>query len=121
MRQINEGHSEKDGVYEYKNVKRWSKKVPGKDIFNLDKIFFPINVGRMHWVCAVAFIQEKRIQFYDSMGADGRAYLEHIFRYLQDEHMDKKKCPLPDIDEWLLVECTHDTPRQGNGKMIARS
>jgi hypothetical protein len=65
---LNEGNAELEGTYEYRNVKRWSKKVPGKDIFNLDKIFFPINQGRMHWICAVAFMQEKRIQFYDSMG-----------------------------------------------------
>ena len=29
------------GGYSFKNVKRWSRKVPGKDIFALDKIFFP--------------------------------------------------------------------------------
>ena len=63
---LNEGHAEKDGEYEYRNVKRWSKKVPGKDIFALDKVFFPINVGEVHWVCACAYIQEKRIQYYDS-------------------------------------------------------
>ena len=27
--------------YNYENVERWSQKVPGKDIFALDKIFFP--------------------------------------------------------------------------------
>jgi sentrin-specific protease 1 len=109
-----------DGKYEYRNVRRWSKKVPGKDIFNLDKIFFPINQGQMHWVCAVAFMQEKRIQFYDSMGGRGRQYLQDIFQYVQDEHMDKKKVPLPDIDEWTLVECTDDTPRQLNGTSLER-
>ena len=64
----NEGHHNPEiaGTYEYRNVKRWSKKVPGKDIFQLDKIIFPINVGEVHWVCAVAFMQEKRIQYYDS-------------------------------------------------------
>lgn len=113
---INVGHAELDGVYEYRNVKRWSKKVPGKDIFKLDKIFFPINVSGMHWVCAIAFMQEKRIQFYDSMGADGMLYLESLFKYIQDEHQDKKKSPLPDVNQWQLVPCTADTPRQGNGK-----
>ena len=78
-------------TFDYKQVKRWSKKVPGKDIFGLDKVFFPINVSRMHWVCVVAFIQEKRIQFYDSFGSPGTHYLEIIFRYLQEEHWDKKK------------------------------
>ena len=33
------------GGYNYKNVKRWSRKVPGKDIFALDKIFFPGECG----------------------------------------------------------------------------
>ena len=114
---LNEGHSDPnmDGTYEYRNVKRWSKKVPGKDIFNLDKVFFPINQGRMHWLCGVADITNKRVQIYDSMGG-GSNYLESIFQYLQDEHMDKKKTPLPDIDDWELIECTSDTPRQRNGK-----
>ncbi|CAB9517227.1 Sentrin-specific protease 2 [Seminavis robusta] len=113
----NEGHTDpnKDGAYEYRNVKRWSKKVPGKDIFNLDKIIFPINQGRMHWVCAVAFMQEKRIQFYDSMGSSGKEYLDDLFQYIKDEHQDKKKAPLPDEDQWELVTCTSDTPQQGNG------
>jgi Ulp1 family protease len=32
------------GRYNYENVKRWSKKVPGKDIFKLKYIFCPINI-----------------------------------------------------------------------------
>lgn len=112
---LNIGHATMNGKYEYKNVKRWSKKVPGKDIFELDKIIFPINVSEMHWTCAVIFMQEKRIQFYDSLGDPGRDYLEHLFRYVQDEHMDKKKKPLPDADQWEMVECTSSTPRQLNG------
>jgi Ulp1 protease family, C-terminal catalytic domain len=90
--------------------------VTGKDIFALDKVFFPINVGRSHWVCAVAYMQLKRIQFFDSLGADGMEYMEHLFRYLQDEHLDKKKGPLPDADEWKLIPCDpSETPQQLNG------
>ncbi|KAL7564634.1 hypothetical protein ACA910_009323 [Epithemia clementina (nom. ined.)] len=115
---LNEGNKNRaiDGKYEYKNVKRWSKKVVGKDIFQLDKVIFPINQGGMHWVCAVAFIQERRIQFYDSLGSSGMDYLRYILRYLQDEHLDKKKRPLPDVDDWKLVPCdVENTPRQLNG------
>lgn len=114
---LNVGHADPamEGQYEYRNVKRWSKKVPGKNIFNLDKVFFPINQGGMHWLCAVAFVTEKRIQVYDSMGSGGQHYLDSIFQYLQDEHLDKKKCPLPDIDQWQLVPCKRDTPQQRNG------
>ena len=139
---LNEGHSDssKNGKYDYKNVKRWSKKVPGtynwltwhnlmfcynthkvafaagKDIFNLDKIFFPINQGGVHWVCAVIFMQKKRIQFYDSLGGRGRIYLNALFEYIKDEHQAKKDCPLPNEDEWELVDNSSDTPRQRNGK-----
>jgi len=33
------------GGYRYQNVKRWSKKVPGKGIFALDKIIYPVNMS----------------------------------------------------------------------------
>lgn len=112
---LNEGHHTLDGKYEYKNVKRWSKKVPGKDLFKLDKVFFPINQGQMHWLCACAFIAEKRIEVYDSMGSSGTKYLNCIFQYLQDDHMDKMGSPLPDLDKWELVTCRDSTPQQRNG------
>lgn len=112
----NEGdETGKHGVYEYRNVKRWSKNVPGKDIFKLDKIIFPINQNNMHWTSAVVFMKQKRIQFYDSMGGDGMLYLKDIFQYLKDEHREKKGSDLPDADQWTLVPCTRDTPRQLNG------
>jgi sentrin-specific protease 1 len=116
---LNEGNSNPvlDGKYEYNNVKRWSKKVPGKDIFNLDKIIFPINEGRMHWLCAVAFMQEKRIQLYDSMGSNGMHYLRSLLQYVEDEHQAKKGTPLPDAHEWRLVPCESATPRQRNGNL----
>jgi sentrin-specific protease 1 len=117
---LNEGNSnpDLDGKYDYQNVKRWSKKVPGKDLFNLDKIIFPINEGRMHWLCAVAFMQDKRIQMYDSMGSNGMHYLESLLQYVKDEHQAKKGTPLPDAHEWRLVPCESDTPRQRNGKLV---
>lgn len=119
---LNEGHSnpDMDGKYEYRNVKRWSKKVPGKDLFKLDKIFFPINQSRMHWLCACAFINEKRIEVYDSLGSSGTKYLSSIFQYLQDDHKDKKGTPLPDIDQWKLVASRDETPQQLNGKLNSR-
>ena len=112
---LNIGALKNEGMYDYSNVKRWSKKVPGKDIFKLDKIIFPINQGGMHWVCAVAFIQQRKIQFFDSMGDSGMEYLKHILHYLKDEHESKKGTPLPDEESWELVPCLPDVPRQRNG------
>jgi sentrin-specific protease 1 len=114
---LNEGNAdpELDGKYDYKNVKRWSKKVPGKDIFKLDKIFFPINQGRMHWMCAMIDMTKKKIYMYDSMGSNGMHYLKSLFQYIQDEHMAKKGVPLPDVDKWELIGHQPGTPCQRNG------
>lgn len=102
------------GKYNYKNVKRWSKKVPGKDIFNLKYIVCPINLENVHWTSAVIFMEEKRIQYYDSMGGTDRMKLEGLLQYLKDEHKAKKGEEM-DTTEWELVHCTRDTPGQRNG------
>mmetsp|Transcript_23237 Transcript_23237/g.50343 ORF Transcript_23237/g.50343 Transcript_23237/m.50343 type:complete len:610 (-) Transcript_23237:9-1838(-) len=102
------------GKYNYKNVKRWSKKVPGKDIFNLKYIVCPINLENVHWTSAVIFMEEKRIQYYDSMGGTDRTKLEGLLQYLKDEHRVKKGGEM-DTTEWKLVHCTRDTPGQRNG------
>lgn len=103
------------GKYAYKNVKRWSKKVPGKDVFNLKYIFCPINLDNMHWTSAVIFMEEKKIQYYDSLGGTDRMKLEGLLEYLKDEWRSKKDGEM-DCSDWKLVGCTSDTPRQLNGK-----
>ena len=55
------------GRYNYGNVKSWSKKVPGEDIFNLKYILCPINLNNKHWMSAVIFMEDKRIQYYNLM------------------------------------------------------
>ena len=104
------------GKYNYKNVKLWSKKVPGEDIFNLKYIVCPINLGNRHWTSAVIFIEEKRIQYYDSLGGTDTAKLEGLLQYLKDEYKSKKGEEL-DTTEWTQVPCKSDTPKQMNGKL----
>ena len=100
----------------YDNVMRWSKNVPGEDIFALDKIFFPVNVPNVHWACAVIFVQEKRIQYFDSLGGAGKHYLKALLQYVKDEWESKNPGEeLPDLKDWKLVSTTIDTPRQENG------
>jgi len=69
----------------------------------------------MDWVCAIIFMEKKRIQFYDSIGGEGSLYLNALFQYVKDEHEDKLKCPLPNADEWELVSYTPDTQQQRHG------
>jgi len=102
--------------YKYANVKRWSKNVPGKDIFALDKIFVACNVNRTHWTCAVIFMQKKTIQFFDSMGGEGQGYTHGLMRYLKDEWSAKKGGgQLPDADKWKIVGAERGVPQQYNG------
>ena len=103
-------------TYRYSNVKRWSKKVPGKDIFKLDKIFFVCNISGMHWTCVCAFMKDKRIQFYDSMGGSGHDYVEGVFQYFKDEWKSKHDSEMPDAHLWEVNGDTPvGTPKQRNG------
>jgi hypothetical protein len=54
-----------------------------------------------------------QLYHYQSIGI---TCLQNIFRYLQDEHLDKKKTPLPNANCWQLIPCQSGTPQQQNGK-----
>jgi hypothetical protein len=75
---LNEGNADPslEGKYDYHNVKGLSKNIPGKSIFKLGKIFIPINIGQMHWVCTMVNMVKKKIYMYDSMGGSGMSYLK---------------------------------------------
>jgi sentrin-specific protease 1 len=105
--------------YNYKNVKKWSKKVPGNDIFNLKYIFCPINVNKTHWTVAVIFMEDKRIQYYDSFGKTDVTKLEGLLQYVKDEYWVKNGKEMDEMDamEWKLVHCQMDTPQQKNGEL----
>ncbi len=100
------------GKYNYINVSKWSKKMPGKDIFNLKKIFILINIENQHWTCIVIFMKEKQIQYYDShtVGA-GNSHMNDVLRYLVDE--DKGQGHVK-REEWTLVPSTETVPKQEN-------
>jgi sentrin-specific protease 1 len=59
------------GTYNFANVARWSKKVPGGNIFNLRYLLIPINISDLHWTLAVVFMEDRCIQYYDSL-PDGK-------------------------------------------------
>ncbi len=100
-----------NGVYNYANVRRWTKKV---DIFSKHKVFFPINLNNNHWVLAVAHIVSKTIVYYDSFAGNGVPHLRNLLKWLADEYDDKKKMLL-DTSEWILIGHSSDVPRQENG------
>jgi hypothetical protein len=75
----------------YDNVKKWSSK-SGLDIFSpcCTALIVPVNIGNAHWCLAVAFMREKRILYYDSMGGPGNS-VHLLLQYIVGEARDKKQ------------------------------
>ena len=104
------------GKYNYGNVKTWTKKVPGRNIFNMKYIICPINIYGNHWVLAVIDIEGKCIQWFDSLGETDWAKLNGLLAYVNDEHKEMNGGQgMADLSEWKLIRCTADTtPQQRN-------
>jgi len=99
-----------DGCYKYESVKRWTKKF---NIFEMDKLFFPINICNCHWTLAVVYPQNKRIEYFDSSRGNGQIYRDGLLRWIKDE-ADKDELFL-NIDEWKTYSRSHEIPLQRNG------
>eukprot|EP00903_Cladosiphon_okamuranus_P011577 g10891.t1 len=100
--------------YNYRGVRRWTRKVK---IFEMDKVFVPVNVSNTHWCMAVIYVQEKRINYYDSLGASGKGVTESLLMWLEDEDEDKNGDNATfEPDHWTLVGTDKaTTPQQANG------
>lgn len=96
----------KDG---HQSLRRWTKKV---DIFEYAIICVPIHLG-MHWCMAIIDLRAKYIRYYDSMGSSNNKCLDALKKYLEAEHLDKKKIPLDTSD--FELENVKDIPQQMNG------
>jgi sentrin-specific protease 1 len=108
------------GKYNYKNVKRWSKNIPGKNIFDLERVFVPINVENQHWVLGVIHIEKMIIEFLDSkigteMTVTIKSYYFGLLQYVKDEHMTIYGSNL-DTSKWKLEPRVTGVPRQKNGE-----
>eukprot|EP00948_MAST-09A_sp_MAST-9A-sp1_P003234 g3234.t1 len=107
-----------DGSYNYKKVRKWTMRKNKFDIFSsaMERLLIPVNVGNSHWTLLCCHMKKKEIWYIDSMGGSGTRWRTAIFRYLQDEHMDKKGAPLPDIDDWKSYSLgSRGSPQQRNG------
>ena len=83
-----------DFVVDYARVQGWTKRSrlpPGKSsIFDMRKLFIPINQGNVHWVLVVVDMEgggvdvgdtrsgegRFRVTFFDSFGRSGASYVE---------------------------------------------
>ena len=85
--------------------------MPGNDVFALYKLFIPVNISNKHWTLVVVHLEDKKIEYYDSMGGDGSKYVNAVHQYLSDEFNDKKKGAMPGKRNKITQM---DGPRQQN-------
>jgi sentrin-specific protease 1 len=58
-------------------------------------------------------MEEKKIQYYDSMGGTNRTKLEGLLEYIKDDYRAKNGKEI-DVADWKLVSCMRDTSQQRN-------
>ena len=96
----------------YHRVRSWGRKVDSGNIFNLKKIFLPVNVDGCHWSLIVVYIIENKIVYYDSLNKDGSVYLEAAMDYLRKESQQINQDDINE-NEWSLHRDTN-IPQQRN-------
>ena len=111
-------------VYQFTEVKRWTKKV---DIFaTKDLIICPIHCHGNHWTLGIVNFRDKRFEYFDSVSAkckdtgeylcsDDGGVLKNLRRYIHDEHLMRKKTSWDDSGwtDVVWVAGVH-MPRQTN-------
>lgn len=85
------------------------------NLFDYERLFFPINVARSHWVGACVHVREKRIVMYDSMNYRLRMYGRLLRLYLKREFEAQVRTSTFHTKEWEIVCDTYYCPKQNNG------
>jgi Ulp1 family protease len=76
-----------------------------------------VNIENTHWTLVVIYVQEKRIQYYDSYGSPGTNYLNAVLRYVGDTARKLRNTDFRK-SEWVTIPgniSIKETPRQYNG------
>eukprot|EP00931_Biecheleriopsis_adriatica_P117029 TRINITY_DN92594_c0_g1_i1.p1 TRINITY_DN92594_c0_g1~~TRINITY_DN92594_c0_g1_i1.p1 ORF type:complete len:480 (+),score=93.91 TRINITY_DN92594_c0_g1_i1:50-1441(+) len=102
--------------YNYKEVRRWTIKAK-VDIFELDHVIFPMNIGNSHWAMGAIDLKAKGFRYFDSMFSNPpKNFVPFLQRYLGDEHKSKKGGkPFEGAEDWQLLRTEEPLPQQRNG------
>jgi hypothetical protein len=91
---LDDGSSDEEfGSYRFRS--KYAKNAPGGNIFQLHWLFIPICYAR-HWVVLAANMQKKMMTCINSSGGNNKTYIQHAFRYFEDESLRLK---LEQLDE----------------------
>jgi len=108
------GPAKGNDEYNYKEVRRWTVKAK-VDIFALDFVIFPMNIGESHWALGAIDMKAKGFRYFDSMTTrPHRNFVPFLRRYLGDEHKQRKGGPLEGLDDWSLLTIEPPPPQQNN-------
>lgn len=80
-------------------VKSWGEQA--QNIFGLDKLIIPIQIGR-YFSVIVIFMQQRFIYYYDPLKRNGSYFQQTIVSYLENEWNRLKQCGMPFgiFDDW---------------------
>ena len=91
-----------DKIRKEENVSRWTKKF---SIFDLDKVFVPINITNTHWTLLVVFVQAKHIHYYDSMSTgEGKIFMTKIMDWIVAEGKKPSNDVAVDKSQWMFMD-----------------
>lgn len=109
------GAAVSNAAYSYGDVRRWTVRA-AIDIFAMDYVVIPMNIGEMHWALSIMDFRTSSFRYMDSMRCPPCENLEHYLRrYLEDEHVSKKGAPFVGADAWHMAPVDPQLPQQDNG------
>ena len=109
--------------YDYDRVKGYCKKRNTKkfginDLWNqVDLVFVPLNLSRMHWAMGVVNLRDHQFEMYDSMSSGDDQHLKRLQRWVIDEfkRIEKHDAAVP-VSQWpLKIPTRTAVPQQQNG------
>ena len=101
------------------------RNLPFRNIFQCDKMIFPVNVGGIHWACGCINFRERTLELYDSLRYDD-GFTCHAFKCMKqllcdewrtrvaDNHVDLDWDFNFDLSDWKHVTFESIYPKQGN-------
>ena len=88
----------------------------------MKRLFILFNLGQQHWTLGVIHVQDKIIQYYDSIEKDPN-YRVHadtkckgVLNYLKDEHEKQYKGRKMNTSDWTIEPFPKGVPQQHNGE-----
>ena len=83
------------------------------NVLEVDRIIIPVNLNNTHWACAVIYIKEKRIVYYDSMSVSIKAH-EPLYKGL----CGCRTCRNNIIEQLFITACTN--PNKGMQSRVVK-